>query len=235
MQKQPWPYVYRSISNSEIFQINAAKKKYGSGLTQLFIATGLSVLHILILVFCLIALLLTIGFCGPVFNLLRKKGIFFFLIFLRKKKWSFPNRSRNIKLFFLSQLPPKRAWKYTFPWLSVRTSACLLPSACGQQKVETGSFSQFLTDITSIWSAQCQEMTLIWVFCFVSVLVGFISEAVTCSALSIMRIIMLMKTSPYLNRLPGTCFDQFGEPNLFFLYFNFYFIPDIYSMYTVFV
>ncbi|KAI5108459.1 hypothetical protein C0J45_2053 [Silurus meridionalis] len=35
---------------------------------------GFSALPVLILVFCLIALLLAVGFCGPVFNLLRKKG-----------------------------------------------------------------------------------------------------------------------------------------------------------------
>ncbi|KAM9477258.1 uncharacterized protein Hap1MRO34_010118 isoform 2-T2 [Clarias gariepinus] len=98
-------------------------------------SVGLPAVFIVILVFCLIALLVPVGFCGPVFNLLRKKDT-------------------------------------TQKAMKIHMSLILCPNIC--------MFIAFC-----LWSTE-----------------GFLSEVITCSTVSIMRPLILMKTSSYLERLP---------------------------------
>ncbi|KAM9477727.1 uncharacterized protein Hap1MRO34_010506 isoform 2-T2 [Clarias gariepinus] len=98
-------------------------------------SVGLSAVSIVILAFCLIALMLAAGFCGPVFNLLRKKDT-------------------------------------TEKAIKIHMSLILCPNIC--------MFVAFC-----LWSTE-----------------GFLSEVITCSTVSIMRPLILLKTSSYLDRLP---------------------------------
>ncbi|XP_046732672.1 uncharacterized protein LOC124403113 isoform X1 [Silurus meridionalis] len=103
--------------------------------TVLLHGVGFSALHVLILMFCLIALLLAVGFCGPVFNLLRKRVV------------------------------TKSAMK-------IHISLILFPNIC-------------MIIAFCLWSKE-----------------GFLLEVITCLTVSIIRPIMLIKFSSYLNRFP---------------------------------
>ncbi|KAK3573345.1 hypothetical protein QTP86_024043, partial [Hemibagrus guttatus] len=103
--------------------------------TVLLQGVGFAAIHIAILVLCSVALLLAVGFCGPVFNLLRKK-----VASKEGMKWH----------IFLILCP----------------NICMFLSFC-------------------LWSSE-----------------GFLSEVIACSAVSIMRPVILMKTSSYLSMLP---------------------------------
>ncbi|XP_058242080.1 uncharacterized protein LOC131351013 [Hemibagrus wyckioides] len=103
--------------------------------TVLLQGVGFAALHIAILVLCSVALLLAVGFCGPVFNLLRKK-----VASKEGMKWQ----------IFLILCP----------------NICMFLSFC-------------------LWSLE-----------------GFLSEVIVCLTVSIMRPVILMKTSSYLGMLP---------------------------------
>ncbi|XP_053088593.1 uncharacterized protein LOC128318018 [Pangasianodon hypophthalmus] len=96
---------------------------------------GFSAIHISILVLCSVALLLALGFCGPVFILLKKKVT-----------------SKKVMKMYIS--------------LILCSSICMFVAFC-------------------LWSTE-----------------GFLTEVVACSSVSIIRPVMLMKSSPYLNRFP---------------------------------
>ncbi|XP_036429006.1 uncharacterized protein LOC118809634 [Colossoma macropomum] len=96
---------------------------------------GFSVFHILILVLCVVALLLAVGLCIPIFILLRKKA----------------TSGKAMKM---------------------HASLVLFPNIC--------MCAAFI-----LWSTE-----------------GYLTEIVTCSTVSIIRPLMLLKTFPYLNRLP---------------------------------
>ncbi|XP_058242823.1 uncharacterized protein LOC131351399 [Hemibagrus wyckioides] len=103
--------------------------------TVLLQGVGFAALHIAILVLCSVALLLAVGFCGPVCILLRKK-----VASKEGMKWH----------IFLILCP----------------NICMFLSFC-------------------LWSSE-----------------GFLSEVIICSTVSIMRPVILMKTSSYLGMLP---------------------------------
>ncbi|XP_053358867.1 butyrophilin-like protein 9 [Clarias gariepinus] len=96
---------------------------------------GFSALHITILVLCLVSLLLAIGLCGPVFNLLRKKD----------------TSNKAMKMHISLILCP---------------NICIFVAFC-------------------LWSKE-----------------GLLAEVITCSTISIIRPIMLLKTFLYIGRLP---------------------------------
>ncbi|XP_027021460.2 uncharacterized protein LOC113655246 isoform X2 [Tachysurus fulvidraco] len=96
---------------------------------------GFAALHIAILVLCSVALLIAVGFCGPV------------CILLRKKVASKEGMKRHIFLILCPNI-------------------CMFLSFC-------------------LWSSE-----------------GFLAEIITCSTVSIMRPVILLKTSSYLGRLP---------------------------------
>ncbi|XP_047668838.1 uncharacterized protein LOC125138476 [Tachysurus fulvidraco] len=96
---------------------------------------GFAALHIAILVLCSVALLIAVGFCGPV------------CILLKKKVASKEGMKRHI---FLMLCP----------------NICMFLSFC-------------------LWSSE-----------------GFLAEIITCTTVSIMRPVILLKTSSYIGTLP---------------------------------
>ncbi|XP_060727296.1 uncharacterized protein LOC132846619 isoform X2 [Tachysurus vachellii] len=96
---------------------------------------GFAAFHIAILVLCSVAMLIAVGFCGPV------------CILLRKKVASKEGMKRHIFLILCPNI-------------------CMFLSFC-------------------LWSSE-----------------GFLTEIITCSTVSIMRPVILLKTSSYLSTLP---------------------------------